>query len=270
MKRLVISSQKGGVGKTTVALNLAYAFAQRGYKTLLIDTDPQGAVGLSLGRRGDQHRGLVNVLRGDATFAEGILRTRNENLNLMLFGELSAREIDLFTNQFAAPDALQPILQNAERTGFDLVIFDTPSGLGGITLGAMRYAEFVLSPMQAEPLAFRSVDQLLDVLSALREEGQSIELVGLLLTMLQTRDKSSLAVAQEVWTNFPTEYVLQTNIPRDPTVLAAGTHGVLVALLSKKAPPIASNFDQLVVELEPRMGLTMESSDDEPLDLLVS
>jgi chromosome partitioning protein len=270
MKRLVISSQKGGVGKTTVALNLAYAFATRGYKTLLIDTDPQGAVGLSLARRGEQFKGLVDLLRGEVTFAQSVLVTRQTNLGLLMFGDLPAREIDLFTSQITSPGALDSLLYEAEGAGYELVMFDTPSGLGGITLGTMRYCQHVLCPLQAEPLAFRSVHQLLDVLSALREEGQEIELSGLLLTMLQTRDKSSLAVAQEVWMNFPAEYVLKTTLPRDPVILTAGSNGVPVALLSKRTPPIASVFDQLVVELEPRMGLAMESSDDEPVDLLVS
>jgi chromosome partitioning protein len=268
MKRLVIASQKGGVGKTTVSLNLAYAFAARGYRTLLVDTDPQGAVGLSLARKGERFPGFVDCLRGEAALEAAAVRTRQEKLSLLLFGAVSMREVDELAARVATPGALDALLAESEDR-YDMVVFDTPSGLGGVTGGVMRVATHVLSPLQAEPLAFRSVHQLLEVIAALKAEGADVELAGLLLTMLQTRDRASLGVAQEVWMNFPPEFVLKTTLPRDATILAAGAGGVPVALLSKKAPPIAGIFDQLVLELEPKLGLVMESVDDEPLDLLV-
>src|SRR5688500_3197845 len=125
MKRLVIASQKGGVGKTTVSLNLAYAFAARGYRTLLVDTDPQGAVGLSLARKGERFLGFVDCLRGESALEAAAVRTRQEALSLLLFGALAMREVDELAARVAAPGALDALLAEAEDR-YDMIVFDTP------------------------------------------------------------------------------------------------------------------------------------------------
>jgi chromosome partitioning protein len=158
----------------------------------------------------------------------------------------------------------------AEAEGaFDLAILDTPSGLGGVTGGALRQATHLLCPVQAEPLALRSVDQVLEMVALLRGQGHSLELAGFVLSMVQARDENSLQVAREIWGSFPPDYVLETTLPRHPSFMAANAAGVPVGLLGKNAPALAGVFDQLAAELEPRLGLTREAGNDEPIDLLV-
>jgi chromosome partitioning protein len=268
VKRLVVVSQKGGVGKTTLSLNLAYALAVRGRRTLLVDTDPQGAIGHSLARRSGQFRGLANYLQDARPLAEMLVATRLPRLRLLLIGTLGVADLDDFAVQMAAGTALSRAFAEAEAE-FDVAILDTPSGLGGVTTGVLRQSTHVLSPIQAEPLALRSVDQVLELLSLLRAQGQALELAGFVLSMVQARNEHSLDVAREIWGSFPPEYVLETTLPRHPSFLAATAAGVPVGLLGKNAPALAGVFDQLAAELEPRLGLKAETADEGPIDLLV-
>lgn len=257
------------MGKTTVSLNLAYALAARGQRTLLIDTDPQGAIGHSLARRSGQFRGLANYSEGGEALGPLLVPTRVANLSLLLLGTLEMAGLDLFVARMGGGGPLHRLFEEAEGQGYDLALVDTPSGLHGVTAGVLRHSSHVLCPLQAEPLALRSVDQMLGMVSFLRAEGAPLELAGFVLSMVQARNEQSLAVAREIWSSFPPEYVLETTLPRHPSFLAATAAGVPVGLLGRNAPALAGVFDQLAAELEPRLGLQRDTGDDGPLDLLV-
>lgn len=266
MVALCVASQKGGVGKTTVALNLAFAMARRGFSTLLVDTDPAGAIGLSLSKKLSQAPGLAEYLVHRSRLSDLAVQTKLKELSIMTVGRVAPEDAMGFQGALADGQALRRMQREAER--FELIIIDTPSGFGGSTLGAMRSSRYVLCPVQAEPIAARSVLRIFDVLGSLREEGCNAEVVGILLTMLQTRQASSLGVAEDLWASLPQRLLFDTTIPRDPLFLDASANGVPVGLLKRRPPPVAMVFDQLAAEVETRMAIDERGTQDEPIALV--
>jgi len=265
MKSAAVVSQKGGVGKTTLALNLGFALSRAGYNVCLVDADPQGAVGHSL-KGATESAGLAGFQAG-APLESVLLRTRIPELSIIPAGEVEPHLVHDFYAAQADGGVFRALLTGLSE--FDLVLIDTPSGFNGTTLGALRAVDFAISPLQAEPVALRTLPQLLAVVGALRAEGASVELAGVVLSMLQSRNSDSLAVAEEVWTRIPGELVLETTVPRDAAVLAASSAGVPLGLLSRlHPPPVSLVFDQLASEFAPRLGLLREGEDeDEPIGL---
>ena len=267
MPSLVVCSQKGGVAKTTLALNLSCAFAQRGHRTLLIDADPQGSIGLSLRGSPGGAAGLAEVVRGDAPLSRAAAATRIPGLAILRAGRIAEEERIAGEARLADGRDFCRVLADASGA-HDLVVVDTPSGPSGPGVGALRHADFALLPLQAEPLALRSLPRVLDLIGALRENGARVEVAGIVLTMLQTRADGSLDVAQEAWRRLPAELVLETFLPRDPVFLDASARGAPLMLLSRRPPPMAAVFTQMAGELETRMRLGAHDDADEPLSLL--
>ncbi len=262
MNAIAVVSQKGGVGKTTTALNTAYALASRGWKTLLVDTDPQGGIGLSLNR----HRptsGLTAFVAGTATFEQALLHTRLPELDLVPIGPLAMKDAQQLAAQLADGRDLRRL--RSEATGrYELIVLDTPAGFTGITFGSLRSADWVLSPFQAEPAASRSFPQLLETIGAVREQGGSIRMLGVVLTMLQVRNRHSLDVANEAWGKLSKSLLFEATVPRDGAFLEASAQGLPLGLMRKKHPAMSAVFDELAQEIEARLGLRSAAEEDEP------
>jgi len=267
MKSLVIASQKGGVGKTTLSLNLALAFARSGYRTVLIDTDPQGAIGLSLSKSLTERLGLADCVAGETTVEAALVPTRVEGFSIIPVGTVSPVETQSFSAAMADGTRLAGVLGELSSR-FDVALVDTPCGFGGITAGALRACSHVVSPIQAEPISLRSVTQLLEMVKALGAEGGVAGVAGFVLSMLQTTDDASLQVARDVWEMFPRELLFDVSIPRDGVFLEATAAGVPVGLLRKPAPPVTHVFDLIASELAGRMELDSARLTDGPQSLL--
>ena len=265
MKVLSMVSQKGGVGKTTLALNLAFAFASNGMRTVLVDVDPQGAIGHSL-PKAPQAPGLIGWLAGQTGSMDAAIKTRLPELTIMPLGQLRPADTGRYNRHLASGEALSRLAADFAAT-HELLIIDTPCGFGGATEGALRASDAALTPLQAEPIALRTLPQLLEMVAALREEGARVELIGAVLTMLQLRNDTSLDVAQEAWGRLPSELVLDTTVPRDSVFLRAAAKGVPIGLLSRRPPPVSRVFEQIAADLTARMSMGGEEADDEPLDL---
>jgi len=263
---LAIASQKGGVGKTTVALNLSFSLSRRRWKTLLVDTDPQGSVGQSIKNAVRAGKGLAAYL-GGTELADAVIRTKLDGFDLLIAGESPMMLAAHATSSSGLAAGIRRVVEEAEQS-YDVIVLDTPSGMYGITETVLRQAEFLLVPLQAEPLALRSTRQVIDVIGDLRRDGAPVSIVAFVITMLNSRNEVSLNVAQESWSMLPTDLVLDGFVPRDAAFLHASAYGVPLGLLSKRPPPVATVFDQIAIEMETRMGLLEEEEIEGPISLL--
>jgi chromosome partitioning protein len=250
------ASQKGGVGKTTICINLAYSLARRGWRTLLADADPQGAVGLSLARSTRQRQGFYDVLSGEARLKDCLLVSRLPELSILPAGQFDSAMRKGLPEGEALMPRVTDLLREAKVAGFDLVLIDTAAGLTGSTEQVVKSTEFVLIPQQCEPLAVRSVPHMLETLARFRSQGAGVKLAGVLLSMVMESSAMSTQVARELREVLPAEFVFKQSIPRLPSFLDAAAMGVPVALLQATPPPEALLFDQIAAELEQRTGLT--------------
>lgn len=258
MTSIVISSQKGGVGKTTVSINLAFAFARAGWKVLLVDADPQGSVGLSLTRQSRKLLGFFDYLSDDNRSLDSlVVPTRMETFSMIPAGQGEGYELGGGYSESVATKC-QDFINDAEQAGFDLVIFDSAAGLFGITRDVLVCADAALVPQQAEPLGIRSVPKMLQGLTGLREMNPKLTILGVLLTMVQRELAESSEAADSLRELLPNALVMQEEIGRDDLFLKASGKGVPVGVL-QGAEGLLTCFNGLRLEIESKLGLSRDN-----------
>jgi chromosome partitioning protein len=248
---IAVSSQKGGVGKTTVSINLAHAFARAGVRTLLVDADPQGSVGLSLTRQSRLLTGFYDYLTDPGIPLDRlIVPTRLETFALVASGQASDYEAGGGMGAHLA--RVRAFLRSAAARGFDLCLIDTAAGLFGITGDVISSSDAIMIPQQAEPLGIRSVPKLLEGLNRLRVMNPRLTVLGVCLTMVQQDLAESAEAAAALRQLLPPEMVFQTQIPRDGLFVRASARGLPVGVLEDGAGALAV-FDSLRAEIEAKL-----------------
>lgn len=249
MTTIAISSQKGGVGKTTLSINLAHAFARAGVNTLLVDADPQGSVGLSLTRQSRLLAGFYDFLADPGTPLERlIVPTRLSTFSLVACGQASDYEAG-GGGMGTHLARVRTFLRLATEHGFGLCLIDTAAGLFGVTGDIISSSNAILIPQQAEPLGIRSVPKLLDGLNRLRIMNPRLNVLGVCLTMVQHELAESREAANALRQLLPPELVFQTQIPRDPLFVRASARGLPIGVLEEGAGALTV-FDSLRAEID--------------------
>ncbi len=248
-KIVAIANQKGGVGKTTTAINLATALAASGERVLLVDMDPQGNASTGFGIAGDE-RGLGSyaLLTGEAPAASLVIPTEVPGL-LIIPATEDLIGADL---EFAQSDAREHLIERAlAEPGlvgqFGYVFIDCPPGLGLLTLNALVAASSVLIPLQCEFFALEGISQLMRTINLVRRTlNPHLALEGVVLTMFDRRNNLGQAVADDVRAYFKAD-VFETAIPRNIRVTESPSHGKPVLLYDYRSPG-AQAYVSLAVE----------------------
>lgn len=246
-KVISVANQKGGVGKTTTAVNLSTLLAKRGKKVLLIDTDPQGNATSGLGVTKEVELSVYDILVGETTFEETVQETEVKNLKVCPSNiSLAGAEVEL-VSMMSREQRLKVKLDVAKEE-YDFIIIDCPPSLGLVTLNAFTASDSVLIPVQCEYFALEGLGQLLNTVNLVKKHlNKNLEIEGALLTMYDARTNLSNQVVKEVKKYFE-DKVYKTVIPRNVRLSEAPSYGMPISIYDPKSKG-AKAYEKFTKEL---------------------
>jgi len=249
MARVIsVANQKGGVGKTTTAINLAACIALKGYKTLIVDSDPQGNASSGLGVNRDRLKYCIyDLLINEVPVKEVICSTRVRNLDIIPATiQLAGAEVELAgrdSRENYLKEAIQPV-----KEAYDWIFIDCPPSLGILTLNALNASKSVIIPLQCEYYALEGLSQLINTITLVKKRmNKDLNIEGIVFTMFDARTNLSIQVVDQVKTHFKRQ-VYRTIIPRNVRLSEAPSHGKPIVVYDPRSKG-AEVYQDLAVEV---------------------
>ena len=234
-RTIVIANQKGGVGKTTTAINLSASLAELGQKVLIIDMDPQGNTTSGVGvEKNEKEYTVYELLLGECSIEDSLVESVCENLTVVPSNiNLAAAEIELIgteNKEFILRDEVASI-----KESYDYILIDCPPSLNVLTINAMCAADTVLVPIQCEYYALEGLSQLMHTIELVRERlNPNLEIEGVVFTMYDARTNLSLEVVENVKNNLD-QNIYKTIIPRNVRLAEAPSYGMPITKYDTKS-----------------------------------
>ena len=247
MKVIAIANQKGGVGKTTTAVNLSAALAERGRKVLLIDLDPQGHATTAF-QVNNVKGTLKDVLDRPEILTDAIHTTVTRNV-FIIPGDMNLAELELRSHPFADRTLLLKKIMLNIPASFHYVVIDTPPSLSVLSLNALNSAEFLIIPITSEFLSLPGLVSMMNLLTRTKAEtNPHLKLLGVLLCMYDGRTNLAREIVSELEAKFEGR-IFETRIPRSVRAAEAPSHGLPITQYAR-ANPVAIAYRELAAEVE--------------------